>query len=310
MSNPFATMGWIFVVFGVICYATATGRGWDELKGRSLLKKIGFVISHLPRDDTPAWPHVFGGTFLSGGIALLSGAAAYTFLDVGKHYALELASFVFALFVATIAFWTLWQTRRLDIRIGQEIDGFPDFIQKLTGDLEALRNGAYGSEKLSPTRFRFLLVTHNPYFGLLSLPGTKVTENFESAVLKVAGRVPHGFRMEIICADDEKLQEFHVGHFLGRGLEATVATERATLATKATKKFLNDLSEKSGSNSKSVRQTGSVPSVQFAIIGNRTYEFFLESAAGPTEVHRVQLVDERRTADRYVEFFDLLAKRL
>lgn len=298
-------VGLVLVVVGVFCYTWAARDGWDDLRSRPWLGKIADIVSHLPRDVTPAWPHVLGGvTFFSGASLALAGSVAHAFA-LGRHYAMEFAGFLFAAAIAVISFYTLWQTRRIDLRIGTEIETFRALVEKLTRDARKLYDASFdGNGTFTNAQLRFLLVTKNPLFGQLTFPGEKITEDFKNALVELATRVPQGVSLGIVCADEPTLTAFHEQYFKDKGASAATKTENANSETTA---FLDEITRKAGRCV--IRRVTDVPPIQFAVIGNRTYEFFLETTDGSTDIQRSQQIDEGRTARRFAEFFEQLSKQ-
>src|SRR5205085_3425207 len=129
---------------------------------------------------------------------------------------------------------------------------------------------------------RVYLVTNNPYFGVNSYPGKKVTLKYKNVFDELADRLTvlsrtrsnhptfQGFKFKVICADAENIAKFNAHYY-------TAETQDAKLdADSSTEEFILHLSTAGGEGS-FLRIPRAIADVQFAVIGDVVFEFILSA---------------------------------
>lgn len=300
--NKFTVLwiGGASLLLSVGCYARAAWLGRSSLKPLRWIDRLAALVSHLPDDSSKAWPHVTGGVLGCTGFALLIAAVWDSFAVLGYHLTLEISNLFFALLVAFVAFWTLWQTKRIEQNQAVEMFGFKGLIGQITKEIAALMTEVFAHPVAKFPRFRILLITTNPYFGQLSYPGEKSTDDFANSMRTASKRAAaNSMRFEILCGSASALASFHEAYFKKNGM---TEPDKAQAATSESLEFISEL------KGATIHQVRRVPKIQFAVIGNVVLEFILDSSEGHTDIQRYKRTHEKVVADRYEAFFEELTQ--
>jgi hypothetical protein len=290
----------------------------NSLLGVPLRGKLSYLISRVPDEDSPAWPHVLGGVLMCLGFCLLVGSYValmpFVSADFNRHStALTAGGLMFAVLISAVSFWTLWQTKKIEQIQGSNVGSFRELIEMMVRDMESLSDDFRANNNRVREHHRVFLVTTNPYFGKLSFPFDKVTQKFEDAMSHNAKHVKsssspdrtEGFQMEVLCGDLSAIVKFHQIFYRGKG-EVVAATDdnQVVKASQDTEAFIRRLNEDAGCEI--VHRAQRVPKTQFAIIGNVVYEFILEAPGFQSEIHRARRIGDKVACDRFLETFRLL----
>jgi hypothetical protein len=314
---------------------------------------ISDLISHVPKDDSPAWPHILAGVFACLGTCLLAGFFVASLLsksqNVNSHgIALTSGELVFAVLISGISFWTLCQTKRIELIQGSNIDGFRGLIQALTEEIEFVNND-FSRYKRARIHHRIYLVTTNPYFGLLSFGRDDTdTARFENALRQAARHVEstkalceeERFKIEILCGAEETIRRFHETFYRSRehrafspngdpseqatdqqnGITSVPQSEQLPQEDERSTNHDREIADATTRTTKFITDLDTeaekqicflakhVPKTQFAIIGNVVFEFILETPGLQTEIHKARLIREKIVCDRFVETFAMLRR--
>ena len=316
----FFFVGAIATIIGIVVWGIITARVWRRGK---FLKLLPSIIAHVHHRKVHAAHHIIATLFAFSGVSLVLGFAwAKMFsskLEVAG-YMMTNAGMALGVLTLILTVWTLNQTMKLERLHGERIDRFDELIKDMTEQLTDLIKRYDENRDKSSGIYRVILVTNNPYFGIISYKGRSVTRNFETAFHSLAGSVeaereasggaaPSGFRVKIICADQVQLRGFVASYFEG-GDECEAKTNDAVTKSE---EFLQHLTEKMG-NESVVRIPIRVSEAQFAVIGDVVFEFFLEPAGSSDDLWRIRgsniratnKIHDRGAADRFERFAHFL----
>ena len=275
------------------------------------------LFSHLPVAETGPAAHVVAGASLVSGLALLSAIFLADGLgENGRFFEITMASA--GLFIAVsfsfVTIWTLWQTRRLDFQAGYKIFDFLDLIKKLNHELDVLIDSYVNvyAGRAQPFH-RVYLVTTEPFLGSLSYKKSRETDIFRGHLEKLSTlradslRVNNGdekFHFHVVCGDHNTIQKFHESFYRCSSTPLEEVRRGAERANKDIDRF-NEVVQEAGGVGPFYR-SNRVPPVQFMVIGNKLFEFTLESQGSMSEIFNTQVVFDTRFCKNYIETFDIL----
>ncbi|MCO6438156.1 MAG: hypothetical protein J5J06_13765 [Phycisphaerae bacterium] len=304
------------IVIGVVGYNWLYWRARGDLQGFTFRETIAQLASHLPDDSSSAWPHIICGVVLTLGISLVGGFALEGFSAqfddrVPTGTGATLAGVIFGAEIGMISFWTLWQTKRIERGQGVMVHGFPALVTAMSREMKTLWEELERSDWTPQAHHRFLLVTTNPWFGMLSNPNAAWTQEFREGLERLAHAVRtceekkavRRFVFGILMGDAARLKEFH--GLYHSDLNGDAREKAVEEATKKLNEFVAILKQY-GANDNQIRAKASVPAIQFAIIGNVVFEFILDTVGGATEVHRARMLRERVLCERFVQTYSVL----
>lgn len=304
-------IGALAVALASLGYWRMWSRRKDLFKGLAFTEILTSLLSHLPDEDSPAYPHVILGVMLLGGIASLATGIANAVITSNSHQmdisaAVTIGAATFAVLLSFISFWTLWQTRRIEQLQGSEIQGFDDLIIRITKDIRKISKEAKSlSSGARREHLRVLLITKNPYWGVLSYPDEDFTGQFRVAIELLAKQAKeHLVKFEVLCGRPETIRAFNA-EILHQADDNPLVIERCN----DTRKFIEDVS-RLAEGEKIFHEAREIPKLQFAIVGNVVYEFILSAGVQQSEIHRARCIREKRTCERFVETFEILKNAL
>jgi len=309
-------VGAFCVLIGVIGYNWLYWRARADFAGLTFRETLGQLFSHLPDDSSAAWPHILSGVALALGVSLvggfaLEGSAAQFDGRVPTGIGATLAGVIFGAEIGAVSFWTLWQTKRIERGQGVMLHGFPALTAAMSREMKALWDELERSNWAPQAHHRFLLVTTNPWFGMLSSPSAPSTQEYREGLERLAHAVKscqdakstRKFKFGILMGNDERLSDFHGLYF--SDLAESAKAEAVTGATNKLQEFLNIL-RTYGVPAEDIQPKASVPAFQFAVIGGVVFEFILDTVGGATEVHRARVLRERVLCERFVQTYGVL----
>ncbi len=318
----------IFIILGSYSYFKLF-RDFRVLREqRTISERLVDLISHVPDPKAGPGPHIFAGVTLIFGIALAFGTIV---ADVSSEpedflsYVISLSSLIVGTLFSAISLWTLWQTRRLEYQAGYKIFDFHHLIIVLNKELDNLLSSLRNYQKKPQPFHRVYLVTTQPFLGMLTYPNSKETSKFESSLFECArlysdlvlefnnNSIPRMFEFQVICGDKSAISEFHKKYFTANGTtESKLADLDDTVEIKI--KQMNELARTQNKKNKITENLGPflrmdhVPKVQYMIIGNKLFEFTLESGNSLSEIFNTQVVSDSRYCNAYIENFKILLK--
>lgn len=287
-----------------------------------LPEKNGFVhdipklISGIAHKEVKAHHHVIAGVMLFSGVSVIAGLMTARLFGVVSvtvgSFSSTNSGLVLGVLTLVLALWTLHQTKKLERLQGDGIKGFDTLIVSLTETLQTLKARFDQSNDKMSRDFRLYIVTNNPYFGINSYPSERVATDYSHALTNLAdtirvcrtGGSAEMFKVKIICANPDTLAEFNA-EFQDRNAKSV------DWRTSESELLIQKLEANIGADSV-LRLPMQLPSVQFIIIGNVTYEFMLEAndswgakARGSNIMHTTR-IDDGRVADRYEGYVQFL----
>lgn len=306
-------------VFGVIVWFVIFAR----VRGRGKFwKLLPSVIAHVHHRKVHAAHHIIATLFAFSGVSLVVGFVwAKTFhsnpSDAG--YMMTNAGMALGVLTLILTIWTLNQTMKLERLHGEGIERFDELIKEITRQMEDLVERYDDNRDKSSGLYRVVLVTNNPYFGIISYKGRPLTTDFETAFHRLAGRIEaegeagfvasrSGFRLKIICADKQRLSEFVASYFVGNDAQIKIDE-----AINKSEEFIEHLIQKAGAESV-VRIPMRVSEAQFAVVGDHVFEFFLDSQDETnmlwkkrgSNIRATNMIHDRGAADRFERFAQFL----
>jgi hypothetical protein len=305
-----------------------------ELIDKGFIKNLEYYIAYVPSDDSKAWHHIVAGVCTSIGICLVIGVGIAALIVCQDHDGMdfhhvifESSGLVFAIFISGISFWTLWQTKKIEHLQGFNVSDLSALLKHLNKEIKRIIDD-YNSKnnKRALDYHRFFLITSNPFLGLLSYPNDEDTQNFLGSleslktikVIEQSNKNTDKFRIEIVCVDEEHMKIFHTEFYSNREKKQNnngkkknndLSDEVKEKIQKANSITENLLKEYNGHNI--ITRVKEVPKFpQFAIVGNKVFEFTLEARSPFTEVTETHIVVDRKRADMYEKTFYLLKNTL
>jgi hypothetical protein len=329
-------MTWFWFTLGLSCFALSVViyvclyLGFrTSFLGLSFSDKIAHLISHVPDDDSPAWPHILAGVLFCMGLCLSVGVSVSSLQFVTSNpnahsMALTASGLVFGVLISSISFWTLWQTKRIEQAQGSNINGFRELITAIAKEIEFInKDFRENNKRIGREHHRVFLVTTNPYFGHLSFTGdVESTDRFADAMRHAAENVHFSgdnadderFKMEILCGDRQAIQGFHQTFYGKAGAQADQNDSKVVKASHETEHFLSELQAKADPMATGtpnlISRAEKIPKTQFAIVGNCVFEFILETPGYQSEIRRARRIREKVVCDRFRETFELLKEHL
>ena len=313
------TLAIILFFVCLIDFIYVYGRHRDTLGTKSLHDRLKHVLFHVPDECSNAWPHVLGLVTGLLGLCITAGASFGWLVsdndDVGSLHSFSIgaSAFLFAAVVSCVSVWTLWQTMRIDHKVGYRITGFVDLIQELTKEIERLTKDFIETHSQRAVEYHHVaLVTTNPFLGMLSYPEESFTFKFEGALHTVARCVNASiafnrehchtivFGFEVICGDNAALQTFHETFYE----DGTDKVERATRMTAEVEKRIQD--HEQSARRKIYTRVAKVPPTQFLVVGDAVYEFTLEALGQRSEIYDTDVRQDRRAAKKSLATFEIL----
>lgn len=309
-------IGVLCIVIGIVGYNWLYWRARSDLQGFTFRETVAQLISHLPDDSSSAWPHLVCGVAVTLGLSLVGGFAIEGFsaqfdARIPTGTGATLAGVIFGAEIGMISFWTLWQTKRIERGQGVMVHGFPALVTTMSREMKTLWDELERSDWTPQAHHRFLLVTTNPWFGMLSNPNAAWTQEFREGLERLACAVStcqkknsvRPFVFGILMGDAARLKEFH--DLYHSDLKGAAKDQAVVDATRRLNEFIAILKQY-GANDSQICAKTSVPAIQFAVIGNVVFEFILDTVGGATEVHRARLLRERILCERFVQTYGVL----
>ena len=304
------------ILIGLVGYNWLYWQARADLSGLTFRETLGQLFSHLPDDSSAAWPHILSGVSLAVGVSLVGGFALEGFAAqfdsrVPTGIGATLAGSIFGAEIGAVAFWTLWQTKRIERGQGVMVLGFSALITAMSREMNSLWNEIEQSQWIPQSHHRFLLVTTNPWFGMLSHPSATATIEFKEKLARLAlatqnCRATNGppFRFGILMGNPERVRAFHENYFTHLTDEAA-RSDAVDTADKKLDGFVRELVQ-AGAYDSDIMRKASVPAFQFAVIGGVVFEFILDTVDGATEVRRARILRERLLCERFVQTYGVL----
>ncbi len=306
------------IIAGLLMYFYIWRSNKDALSCFSFRDKVMCLVSHVPDDESPAWPHVFAGVMASFGFCVFVGVVLACWPTSSLHYDetgtfLAASGFVFAILISVISFWTLWQTRKIERLYGESIEGFKGLTQKIAEEIAKLNDDFRKHGQKASKHHRIFIVTTNPYFGILSFHGDKEEQDFKLNLLGASDYVKktsaqkdgEKYVLEVICGDSNQIIKFNE-HFYKEHEPGTDSAAEIKRSNDATEHFIKSIEDNTGAGS--IIRTSVIPEVQFAIIGNVVYEFILlpPRKESPTGIMGARRIADRAICSRFVNQFKVL----
>ena len=316
--------GMIFFALGVYTYRKIAGENKDRLALLSRREKLAALFSYVPTDPsirpTPI-KHILAGVLVFIGLSLFVGGLL-SHLVVDPNYnehsaALTIAGVIFALLISGLSFWTLWQTKKIESLQGAHISGFKKLTSDRADAINKLHENFVDHGHSASTHHRVVLVTKNPYFGVLSFyqDSARVERRFKTALTTIAEDVQRSvgdtkFNLTILCGDESTIQNFNKEFFENKSPQDNQQDREAKIrrANELTEEFLSKLSAEA--KTQVVFRGAEIPDIQFAIIGNTVFEFILlEPRQGSiTGIAGARKIDDALVCNRFIEHFKLIKK--
>ena len=299
---------WIGVVFLVA--AIFLGHFISRQVPKPLHVRIAWVVSHIP--NVPPYMNILVVLLGFSGISLIGGFVWTRLFDVNldvSSYAMTCAGMTLGVVTLILTTWTLHQTRRLEILKGDTIQHFGILVKRLTEDISLLEETYKASVDKDLDRFRLIIVTNNPYFGVLSFARSErdkeIAKDFKNAIGSYAEHLEKDDnKVKVICTTDEEMKKFEKPYF-----SDSEEDERETARIETTR-FLTTLKESLGDNA-IVRCPLRISDAQYAVIGDVVYEFLLKPAGNKsriTDIDKVVRIEDRDVADRFQRFSEFLVE--
>jgi hypothetical protein len=312
------------VAFGAILVLIASLSYWKlwrqyavvfeyQPPGRTLVD----LFSHVPEVSAGPLCHVVAGVSLVTGLAALVAAIALDAFGDQRVYLEDLISFtglMLAISFSSVTLWTLWQTRRIDYQAGYKIFDFRHLIEQLNREIDDLLRSFHETYSGRAQPFhRVYLVTTEPFLGRLSYPHHSCSETFLANLRKLADASAlsleaHGatdaLRFEVLCGDTVTIRNFYnnfyrQSHLPQEKIENRVQDTEADIAN------MNARLAKVGSSGPFYR-VSRLPPLQFMVVGNKLFEFTLESQKSMSEIFNTQVVHDTRFCTKYIQTFEIM----
>ncbi|HEX8624696.1 MAG TPA: hypothetical protein VF782_06420 [Allosphingosinicella sp.] len=301
-----------FTIYAYLCW-----KNLPILESQRTPRTFVDLFSHLPVTESGPAPHVIAGASLLTGLSLLVGIfLADRMGEEERFFEITIASagLLIAVSFSFVTIWTLWQTRRIDFRAGYKIFDFLDLIKKLNLELDALtKSYVEVYDKRAQPFHRVYLVTTEPFLGSLSykdLPAQKAFRNHLEELSKLRAQSLRSkangdqtFEFHVVCGDAETILKFHREFYNGANQPVEEIERAAKEANQDIARF-NQMVQEAGGEGPFYR-TNRIPPVQFMVIGNKLFEFTLESQGSMTEIFNTQVVFDTRFCRNYIETFDV-----
>ena len=324
--HAFETSAGAWMFFGIGAFSTLIGLYLCYRMYQRLSEKNGFfndlprLISHVPHSTITAKNHIWAGVFLFSGVSMMAGMACAKIFSADMNlqgYMATSAGLGLGILTLALSFWTLYQTKKLERLQGENINRFDELIASITDRIKTLIDKYDENRDKSSSLFRVYLVTNNPYFGVNSYRGKRVTLDYKNAFDRLADRIKafrqstsstvpgQGFKLKVICADCENVAQFNSHYY------TTEKQAEHTLANCLTEEFITELKEAAGDNC-FIRIPMPIAEVQFAVIADTVYEFILtapndhQSKARGSDIKYTTRIEDRVVADRFERYMVFL----
>src|SRR5260370_267464 len=132
LNATWTKVGSCLVMFAIAIYGYVWLRDRETFKrNRGFWRRISYLVAHAPDERSAAWPHIIGGVTLLLGVSLIAAhlVANAPFVKSQTPEAVPSAELAFGVLLASITFWTLWQTKRIEQLQRERIDGFPNLFR-------------------------------------------------------------------------------------------------------------------------------------------------------------------------------------
>lgn len=308
MASGFWVLSATWFVSALLMYIYVHQRNWASVARRPIKHQLVAMFARVPNDESSPWAHMVAGSLLLSAIAILVAMCFARLVEIEDPAAIvTCASMGFSVLVGLLSFWTLWQTKRIEDLQGRQIDSFAALRDEMHQEMTFVYRDMDKTAGSAAEYHRFLLVTANPFFGMLSYPEQSETLDFYQAIEHLVNQAKKwdksppgiGANIKILCADRDGLTDFHA-KFLG------VASTNPSVAT-----ITNKVEEKLAALNKMlpgcVARYRGVPTFQFCVVGNTVFEFVLESPGLRTEIRRSQRIADAAACRRFVDVFRIMA---
>lgn len=281
--------------------------------GKSAWDRIYTAFSHIDDSKTGPVPHIIAGVLTLTGTSGLVSIVVVRLFDSEFRVSILLSVFsaITVIFFAAMEIWTLWQTRRIFFGQGFVVNDFKKLIQLLTEELNLLDNSIRVDHKFLPQQnHRVYAVAPHFFFGMLSFPGSTEERDYKNALLNICELkercASNTFDLQIICHDELSIEKWHEDYY------ASVAEDaRNELIEDANRKFEGlvadmDKAVYGNKNGSIFTRLSNVPNVQFMVIGNKLFEFTMNSKNTSTSIYNTQVISDSRQCDAYIEQFKFI----
>jgi hypothetical protein len=285
--------------------------------GATFVDRLLSAFSHVDDPNSGPLAHIFAGILLLIGLASLVSAITLLLirpLNFDLSVTLSVFSAVTVIFFGTMDIWNLWQTKRLFFRQGYVVPDFKALIVQITDEINVMRKSiALDYNGIPQQHHRIIGISPQFYFGMLSYPNSDEELNYRNALTNVcsikASASGRSLPITIACGDVETINDWHKRFYLGD-------PDFANKCSKANEKFerlIEDMAFAADvKNDTLFTRIKGIPSVQFLIVGNKLFEFTMNSGDHKTEIYNTQVLSDSRQCAAYIkqlEFILSLHKR-
>jgi len=190
---------------------------------------------------------------------------------------------------------------------GHSIYGFDSLMDALTEELNKRRDQIYRSQEVKAEDARFIFLTSNPFFGILSFPAEKRTSDFMFALEGYAKAIKKSENIEnesflVVCSDKARLEKFNRSYF-----QDPDGTDKEDFeeSVEESEKLLYEINRILGPAS-CQRYGTSMEHMQFAIFGSLVFEFVMklgkDKHKGHSEIEYTRRIDDQYVARTYAQF--------
>ncbi len=308
---------------GLIIYARLLGENKNKLKLLPVWERVVALVSYIDSDSynrPTAKKHIIAGVSVCIGLCLLIGVGVselpFVTCDYGAHgTVLTAAGLTFGILISVISFWTLWQTKKIENLQGAYIPGFKKLAEDLAVAIKKVNEHFVNNGCSASEGHRLIFITINPYFGVLSFLNDPIEVSFREALRAAAENVSRSqgstkFSMAILCGSISTIENFNRCFFQSKFPSMANADRVAKIldANKRTFAFLDELNIKAGTQV--VFQGEHIPDLQFAIVGNSVFEFFLlEPRTGSiTGIAGARKIEDGLVCMRFLKQYEVFKK--
>jgi hypothetical protein len=319
--------GTVFIILGGIAFLAGVAVWWGIRtrihNDRNFVKQIPSIIAHVHRVH-PAY-HILGAILGFSGLSLIAGflwVALFKKDATAGSYMMTSAGMALGILTLVLSIWTLNQTMRLERLQGEAIERFDQLILTMVEDLRALLKRYKTSQDKSSDLFRVILVTNNPFFGIISYRGENEAQEFKNAFDALADLIKDekakdhdesGFYVKLICAEETGLKDFTAPYFEPGDNDSEDRKEelqkKGDNVVKESEEFIKSLKDRMGAEC-IVRSPIKISEAQFAVIGDVVFEFLLEPPdtaksswrARGSNINETNRIEDSGAADRFKRF--------
>lgn len=280
--------------------------------GDNFKKSIEYIISYSP--FAKVIHHILAGISLFAGLGLIFGYGLGLYLrdsDLAFHSgAISISSAIFSVLTAMITFWTLNQTKKIDLQQGYRINDFKSLISHMNKQISWVHDSYIREYNRSAQEFhRVFIITEHPFFGTMSFPDDNATLELKSNFRKLKDILQHDkdskFIFQIVCGNTNCIESF-INNYHESINDEEIKSKKVISAKKF---FESEIKQFSDLGVVSRKQK--IPTFpQFAIIGNNVYEFIIQAESPQTEIIETHVVMDRNKCKLYIETFNLLKDSL